>query len=263
MLKSNKFLIQVFVASLLFFMLWNAPKIEIFDKILKSQPLAFNYKYISGDLTGFTLHGVSPKKAPNINIETIVVKPSYLALFTGDFVADISSNIKNGEISGRIKQGLFSNNISLDIDFKNLAINPQGEVLNKTVLNRYIDGAKSTLSGNLKGDIFSRKWIDKSNNLQLIFNLSATELALKNLGVIQAGDINGTISMQEGALFADIHTLDDNKGFKFELDARSSLAPQLKNSNIAGDIKLSFLGGNETNKILFGNIGKPKLRPAQ
>jgi hypothetical protein len=262
-INNKKLLVKFFFASLLCFLVWDAPKIALVDLMLKKQNLAFSYEHISGSLAEITLHNVVPNKANAISLPSINVKPSYTSLFTGKFVADISANISQGNITGSVNKKLFSKGVSMDVAFENISISPQKSLLERTIFKTYLDSVNANLSGNLTGDISSSSWLDKKNNMQLTFTLSNTELALKNLGALQAGEVNGTLSMQEGALFADIHTLDDNKGFNFELDGRSSLAARLADSGIAGDVKISFLGGNETNQIIFGSLGKPRLRPAQ
>lgn len=263
MLKNKKLYVKFFCASLLCLLVWDAPKLTIIDSILKKQPLAFSYNQISGEMGEITLHNVTPNRFPAITLPRVTLKPSYISLFTGKFLADISADISNGSISGFVNQSIFSNEISLDIQFTDISILTEKELLEKTIFKSYLDATKANFTGNLTGKFLSSYWPDKQNNMQLTFTFSDTELALKNLGSLEAGEINGTLSMQDGAMFADIHTLDDNKGFSFELDGRTALAPRISDSGIAGELKLSFLGGNEAHKIIKGSIGKPRLIPVQ
>lgn len=261
-MKFRKLYIQVFCASFVFFMVVYAPKIALLDSLLKSQSLAFDYSHMSGSFGELYLHNVTAKKG-GVVLPKVKVEPHYASLFTGKIVADIETNVSGGVITGEVAQSFISQEMAVDLQFNDVIIAPTKELLSKTVLKSYVEGATGTLSGELKGHLASFYWPSKENTLQLTFDLASTELALKDFGMLQAGSVNGTVSMQDGAMFADIHTLDDNKGLQFQLDGRSSLAPKLGDSAIAGEVKISFLGGNETRKKIGGYLKKPRIMPAQ
>jgi hypothetical protein len=264
MWKQHKaFFVKFFIASFALFFIWQSPKLVIVDNVLKRQPLAFDYSHISGGFGELVLHNVIPKGAPDLVLPRVAVSPSYLSLFTGEFVADVNADVAEGTITGTVDKPLFSKNISMDLAFNDIMLSPDKGLLEKTIFKNYLDGVKTRASGKLSGDLASTYWPDTNNKMQLTFTLSGTELALKNLGMLQAGEVNGTLSMQDGAMFADINTLDDNKGFNFALDGRTALRARLAESLIAGDVKLSFLGGNETHKKLGGSLLKPRLMPIQ